>query len=96
MSFRNTTVAFLLAFAACTGCTAAAKAPVPSAANDAALAKSAGTSDRGVCRWLLLGHPIGFRESEGSLSTTAGYAGGTASTATMTRSPRRTPVMLSL
>ncbi len=56
---RNTVVAMLMAFAACIGCTAATKAPIPAPCNDSPLAQTSGKADCGLCRRLLLGNAIG-------------------------------------
>jgi peptide-methionine (S)-S-oxide reductase len=81
-SLRNTMGAFLLTLAAATGCSAAAKAPVPPAAVDAALAPSKGKATAvfaGGCFW---GTQSVFERVKGVIATTAGYAGGSAATAT--------------
>jgi peptide-methionine (S)-S-oxide reductase len=81
-AMRNTVVAALMAFAACAGCTAAAKAPMPPAAVDSSLAQSPGKQTAvfaGGCFW---GTQSVFERVKGVLSTTAGYSGGSASTAT--------------
>ncbi len=82
VSLRNTMGALLLAFAACTGCTAAVKAPVPPPTEDAALAQSPGKATAvfaGGCFW---GTQSVFERVKGVLSTTAGYSGGSSSNAT--------------
>jgi peptide-methionine (S)-S-oxide reductase len=79
---RNTILAVLTAFAACTGCSAAAKTPIPAPADDTALAQTAGKETAifaGGCFW---GTQSVFERVKGVLATTAGYAGGSASTAT--------------
>jgi peptide-methionine (S)-S-oxide reductase len=61
---------------------AAGKAPVPPAANDAALAAASGRATAvfaGGCFW---GTQSVFERVKGVLDTTAGYAGGSAATAT--------------
>ena len=82
MFVRNATVSLVMAIAACIGCTAAAKGPVPPPASDVALAKSPGQATAvfaGGCFW---GTQSVFERVKGVLATTAGYAGGSASTAT--------------
>jgi peptide-methionine (S)-S-oxide reductase len=79
---RNTILALLIAFAACAGCSAAAKAPVPAPADDSALAQTPGKQTAifaGGCFW---GTQSVFERVKGVLATTAGYAGGSAATAT--------------
>ena len=64
------------------GCRASAKTPIPAAATDSAGAE-AGQADSGLCRRLLLGHAVGLRAGQRRASTTTvGYAGGSAQTAT--------------
>jgi peptide-methionine (S)-S-oxide reductase len=82
LAMRNTILAVLTAFAACTGCSAAAKTPIPAPADDTALAQTAGKETAifaGGCFW---GTQSVFERVKGVLATTAGYAGGSASTAT--------------
>jgi peptide-methionine (S)-S-oxide reductase len=82
LAMRNTILAVLTAFAACTGCSAAAKTPIPAPADDTALAQTAGKQTAifaGGCFW---GTQSVFERVKGVLATTAGYAGGSASTAT--------------
>ncbi len=82
LAMRNTILAVLTAFAACTGCSAAAKTPIPAPADDTALARTAGKETAifaGGCFW---GTQSVFERVKGVLATTAGYAGGSASTAT--------------
>ena len=81
-AMRNTVVAAVMAFAACSGCSAAAKTPVPAATSDSALAQTPGKQTAvfaGGCFW---GTQSVFERVKGVISTTAGYAGGSASTAT--------------
>jgi peptide-methionine (S)-S-oxide reductase len=81
-AMRNALVGFVMAFAACTGCSAAATAPIPPAASDTALAQSKGKQTAvfaGGCFW---GTQSVFERVKGVVSTTAGYSGGTAFTAT--------------
>ena len=94
-AMRNSMVALLIAFAATTGCSAAARAPIPPPAGDAALAQSSGSRPlvfAGGCFW---GTQSVFERVKGVLSTTAGYSGGTASPPPTTRCPRRIPGMRS-
>ena len=75
-AMRNTMAALLIAFAASTGCSAAARAPIPPPASDAALAQTPGKQTAvfaGGCFW---GTQSVFERVKGVLSTTAGYAGG--------------------
>jgi peptide-methionine (S)-S-oxide reductase len=79
---RNTMVALLIAFAASIGCTAATKTPLPAPANDSPLAQAAGKQTAvfaGGCFW---GTQSVFERVKGVLATTAGYSGGSATTAT--------------
>jgi peptide-methionine (S)-S-oxide reductase len=81
-AMRNTVAALLVAFAASTGCSAAARAPIPPPAGDSALAQTPGKQTAvfaGGCFW---GTQSVFERVKGVLSTTAGYSGGTAFTAT--------------
>src|SRR6201992_2629728 len=81
-SLRSTIAAFVLALAASTGCSAAAKVPVPPPQEDAPLAATAGKATAvfaGGCFW---GTQSVFERVKGVLSTTAGYSDGTAFTAT--------------
>ncbi len=82
LAMRNTILALLMAFAACTGCSAAAKTPIPAPADDSALAQTSGKQTAifaGGCFW---GTQSVFERVKGVLATTAGYAGGSAATAT--------------
>ena len=79
---RNALAFVVMAFAACTGCNAAAKTPIPAATSDNALAATSGKQTAvfaGGCFW---GTQSVFERVKGVISTTAGYAGGSASTAT--------------
>lgn len=79
---RSTVVALLMAFAACAGCAAAAKTPIPAPTSDTTLAQTSGKQTAvfaGGCFW---GTQSVFERVKGVLSTTAGYAGGSAATAT--------------
>jgi peptide-methionine (S)-S-oxide reductase len=72
----------VMAFVACTGCTAATKTPIPAPAGDSPLAQTKGRETAifaGGCFW---GTQSVFERVKGVLSTTAGYAGGSAATAT--------------
>jgi peptide-methionine (S)-S-oxide reductase len=82
ISFRCAVGSLLIALALCAGCRAAAKAPVPPADHDEALAQSPGKETAvfaGGCFWGTQGV---FERVKGVLDTTAGYAGGSANTAT--------------
>jgi peptide-methionine (S)-S-oxide reductase len=79
-AIRSATFSVLFAVAACCGCSAAAKLPVPT--TDAALAQKPGKATAvfaGGCFW---GTQSVFERVKGVLDTTAGYAGGSAETAT--------------
>jgi peptide-methionine (S)-S-oxide reductase len=79
---RNSMLAVLLAFSLCAGCKAADRPPVPAPTTDVALATAAGKQKAifaGGCFW---GTQTVFEHVRGVLATTAGYAGGSASTAT--------------
>jgi peptide-methionine (S)-S-oxide reductase len=79
---RNTMVVLLMAFAVCTGCTMAARMPVPAPTNDSALAQKPGRQTAvfaGGCFW---GTQSVFERVKGVIDTTAGYSGGSAATAT--------------
>ena len=81
-TMRNALAAVVMAFAACTGCNAAAKTPIPAASSDNALAATPGKQTAvfaGGCFW---GTQSVFERVKGVIATTAGYAGGSASTAT--------------
>jgi peptide-methionine (S)-S-oxide reductase len=68
--------------AVCAGCRAAAKTPVPPASADSPLAQTTGKQTAvfaGGCFW---GTQSVFERVKGVLATTAGYAGGSAATAT--------------
>lgn len=75
-------LASLLAVALSAGCHAATKSPLPAAATDSPLAKAPGKQTAvfaGGCFW---GIQAVFERVKGVVSTTAGYSGGSASTAT--------------
>jgi peptide-methionine (S)-S-oxide reductase len=82
LALRGTVLTLLTMIAVCCGCRAATKTPVPAAANDAALAQSSGKQIAvfaGGCFWGTQGV---FERVKGVVDTTAGYAGGSAATAT--------------
>lgn len=81
-AMRKAVGAFLVVFAACSGCTAATRTPIPAATSDAALAPKPGKQTAvfaGGCFW---GTQAVFERVKGVLSTAAGYSGGSAATAT--------------
>jgi peptide-methionine (S)-S-oxide reductase len=82
-SFRGSLLVLALA-ASLTGCTASAasRTPIPAATNDATLAPKSGKQTAvfaGGCFW---GTQAVFERVKGVLKTTAGYSGGSASSAT--------------
>ena len=82
LSMRTTVGVLLLGLGLCAGCRAATKTPVPAPADDAALAQSPAKQIAvfaGGCFWGTQGV---FERVKGVLDTTAGYAGGSADTAT--------------
>jgi peptide-methionine (S)-S-oxide reductase len=82
LPLRSAFLSLFVASALCTGCHAASKTPIPAAANDAPLAQSPGKQTAvfaGGCFW---GTQSVFERVKGVLATTAGYAGGSADTAT--------------
>jgi peptide-methionine (S)-S-oxide reductase len=82
LAIRPAVLALLMTIVVCGGCRAATKTPVPAAANDAALAQSPGKQVAvfaGGCFWGTQGV---FERVKGVVDTTAGYAGGSADTAT--------------
>jgi peptide-methionine (S)-S-oxide reductase len=82
LSFCRAIGSLILTLAVCAGCRAATKTPVPPAANDVALASAPGKQTAvfaGGCFW---GTQSVFERVKGVIATTAGYAGGSASTAT--------------
>jgi peptide-methionine (S)-S-oxide reductase len=82
LAARKTVLAIAMILAACAGCKAATKMPVPPPADDAALAQSPGKQTAvfaGGCFW---GTQSVFERVKGVVATTAGYAGGSAATAT--------------
>jgi peptide-methionine (S)-S-oxide reductase len=79
---RSAVFSLLLAVVANSGCRAATKTPVPGAAQDVALAQTPGKQTAvfaGGCFW---GTQSVFERVKGVVDTTAGYAGGSAGTAT--------------
>ena len=81
-TIRTKLSALLVAMIFATGCHAASKIPVPPAASDAALTQTSGKQTAvfaGGCFW---GTQSVFERVKGVLATTAGYAGGSAATAT--------------
>ena len=82
LALRSALFSLLLATFFSTGCRAATRTPVPPAALDAPLASSPGKQTAvfaGGCFW---GTQSVFERVKGVLATTAGYSGGSASTAT--------------
>jgi peptide-methionine (S)-S-oxide reductase len=82
VALRGAFLSLLVASSLAAGCRAATKVPVPAAANDAPLAKDKGKQTAvfaGGCFW---GTQSVFERVKGVLATTAGYAGGSAGTAT--------------
>ncbi len=82
VALRGALLSLLMSFTLAAGCRAAAKAPIPAAVNDAALAQAPGRQTAvlaGGCFW---GTQSVFERVKGVLATTAGYAGGSADTAT--------------
>jgi peptide-methionine (S)-S-oxide reductase len=82
LALRSALFALLIATFFTAGCRAATKTPVPPAVSDAPLAQSPGKQTAvfaGGCFW---GTQSVFERVKGVLATTAGYAGGSASTAT--------------
>jgi peptide-methionine (S)-S-oxide reductase len=79
---RNAFLSLLIASALVAGCRAATKTPVPAATTDAPLAQTPGKQTAvfaGGCFW---GTQSVFERVKGVRATTAGYAGGSAQTAT--------------
>ena len=82
IALRSTLFSLLIVTLLSAGCRAAAKTPIPAAASDAPLAQSPGKQTAvfaGGCCW---GTQSVFERVKGVLATTAGYAGGSAGTAT--------------
>jgi len=81
-SLRGAVGSLLMGLGLCAGCHAATKAPVPPANTDATLAAKPGKQTAvfaGGCFW---GTQSVFERVKGVVATTAGYAGGSADTAT--------------
>jgi peptide-methionine (S)-S-oxide reductase len=81
-ALRGAVLTLLMTIAVCGGCRAATKTPVPPPADDAALSHSPAKQIAvfaGGCFWGTQGV---FERVKGVLDTTAGYAGGSAETAT--------------
>jgi peptide-methionine (S)-S-oxide reductase len=82
VALRGFLLSLLMSFSLVAGCRAATKAPIPAAANDVALEQRPGKQTAvfaGGCFW---GTQSVFERVKGVLATTAGYAGGSAETAT--------------
>jgi peptide-methionine (S)-S-oxide reductase len=82
ISLRGAVGSLLMGLGLCAGCHAATKAPVPPATTDAALDTKPGKQTAvfaGGCFW---GTQSVFERVKGVVATTAGYAGGSSSTAT--------------
>jgi peptide-methionine (S)-S-oxide reductase len=82
LPLRGALSSLLITMTLCVGCRAATKTPVPPAATDAALATMPGKQTAvfaGGCFW---GTQSVFERVKGVVATTAGYAGGSADTAT--------------
>jgi peptide-methionine (S)-S-oxide reductase len=82
IALRGAIIPLLIVTLSTAGCRAAAKAPIPAAASDAPLAQLPGKQTAvfaGGCFW---GTQSVFERVKGVLATTAGYAGGSAETAT--------------
>ena len=82
IALRSALFSLLIVTLLSAGCRAAAKTPIPAAASDAPLAQSPGKQTAvfaGGCFW---GTQSVFERVKGVLATTAGYAGGSAETAT--------------
>lgn len=82
LAMRGAVLTLLMTIVVCGGCRAATKAPVPAAKDDAQLAQSPGKQTAvfaGGCFWGTQGV---FERVKGVVDTTAGYAGGSADTAT--------------
>jgi peptide-methionine (S)-S-oxide reductase len=82
VSLRNACLSLMVASALAAGCRAATKTPIPAAVTDASLAQASGKQTAvfaGGCFW---GTQSVFERVKGVVATTAGYAGGSAETAT--------------
>ena len=81
-AIRSAVLVVLIACAMCIGCSAATRVPAPPPTSDAELAQKPGKQTAvfaGGCFW---GTQSVFERVKGVLATTAGYSGGSASTAT--------------
>ena len=81
-ALRKFVLTALVSIAACVGCKAATKTPIPAPGNDAVLSQTPGKQTAifaGGCFW---GTQSVFERVRGVLDTKAGYAGGSAGTAT--------------
>src|ERR1022692_2331246 len=82
VSLRSTLLCLSMAAVVCGGCRAATRSPIPAATSDDSLAHQPGKEMAvfaGGCFW---GTQSVFERVKGVLATTAGYSGGSASTAT--------------
>jgi peptide-methionine (S)-S-oxide reductase len=82
LAIRKAAFAIVITLAVCAGCKAAIQTSVPPPANDVALADKSGKETAifaGGCFW---GTQSVFERVKGVVATTAGYAGGSAATAT--------------
>jgi len=82
IALRGAVLTLLMTIVVCGGCRAATKTPVPPPTDDTALAQSPGRQTAvfaGGCFWGTQGV---FERVKGVVDTTAGYAGGSADTAT--------------
>ena len=82
LPLRSAFLSLLVASTLCAGCRAATKTPIPAPAADAQLTQSPGKQTAvfaGGCFW---GTQSVFERVKGVVATTAGYAGGSADTAT--------------
>jgi peptide-methionine (S)-S-oxide reductase len=82
ITLRSALSSLLMVSLFAAGCRAATKAPIPAAVSDAPLVQSSGKQTAvfaGGCFW---GTQSVFERIKGVLATTAGYSGGSASTAT--------------
>lgn len=82
LALRRVSISFVVALALCTECRAATRSPIPAAVIDAPIAQARGKQTAvfaGGCFW---GTQAVFERVKGVLATTAGYAGGSAATAT--------------
>ena len=78
---RSTIFTVLFGFLFCLGCRAA-KAPIPAPTTDAPLAKQSGQETAVLAAGCFWGTQTVFERVKGVTATMAGYAGGSASTAT--------------